>query len=294
MLIDKVWIVDEPKLYPEFIEAYRKGKAAIHDGVAYWAQGSGNKGIIQHLPFKEASFLNISEALKAAQMTTVIASAVSTTIILGAIIIQTRYLAEKLDKIQKTVDLISQDLHSHSILFYMDKISDYFGSIETARVLLKDRSLSEEIRDIAVLLLTSLSNNRNKLLSFIDSILSLAKTPAISQRHFELIVNFVQMMLETIPMGIHLEYLLSARVGKIQLAEQILLDGAERYEIVINCYRSFLNQLYKESVHGIIGDKAIVFKEIENRALNLLKKNEYKLLLSLPTGRVAPLAIENH
>tara|TARA_Y100000815_G_C13095340_1_gene407267 strand:- start:25 stop:195 length:171 start_codon:yes stop_codon:yes gene_type:complete len=51
MLQDKIWVVDETKLYPKLIEAMSEGKAVIHDGVAYWAEGSGNTGVIQHLPF---------------------------------------------------------------------------------------------------------------------------------------------------------------------------------------------------------------------------------------------------
>ena len=41
-------------------------------------------------------------------MTTVMATAASTCIILGALIVQTKYLAAKLDKIQDTVDEISR------------------------------------------------------------------------------------------------------------------------------------------------------------------------------------------
>jgi hypothetical protein len=51
MSIEKIWVLDETRLSSEFVKAYTEGKAAIHDGVAYWAKGSGKTGVIQHLPF---------------------------------------------------------------------------------------------------------------------------------------------------------------------------------------------------------------------------------------------------
>lgn len=97
-LLERIWILDESKLNKTLVDALAEGKAVIHDGVAYWAEGSGKTGVIQHLPFKEATVKSVEEAIKTAQMTTVIATAASTCIILGALIIQTKYLAAKLDK----------------------------------------------------------------------------------------------------------------------------------------------------------------------------------------------------
>mgnify|MGYP001292420654 FL=1 len=82
MFQDKIWVVDETQLYPKLIEAMSEGKAVIHDGVAYWAEGSGKTGVIQHLPFKETTVQNVEEAIKLAQSTAVMATAVSTGIIL--------------------------------------------------------------------------------------------------------------------------------------------------------------------------------------------------------------------
>lgn len=230
----------------------------------------------------------LQAALKGAQATTGIAfAAASTTIILAAIIVQTRYLASKLDKIQVTIDLISQDIHSQNILFYMDKISDYFGAVEAARSWLFDRDLADEIRDVAIPLLAELVSKRNQLLSFIDNILDLAKTPALSARHFDLIVNFVRMMLDLIPKGIHVEYLLSARIGKIGLAEQILWDGGERHKTALDVYRDFLNNLHRDFVMGVIGDRVETYQVIEHQAEALFASEENQLLLSIPWPRVA-------
>lgn len=288
MLQEKIWIIDEAKLYPNLIQAMSDGKAVIHDGVAYWAEGSGKTGVIQHLPFKETAFQNVEEALKIAQTTATIATAVSTGIILAAIVVQTKYLAIKLNKIQGTVDVISQDVHAQSIVFYMDKITEYVGHIEAARTLLKDRSLADEIRELAIPLLTTLAGKRNQVLSFLDNILGLANSSKdVTPKHFELITNFAQMMLELMPFSIHIEYLLSSRIGKLRLAEQILIDGSERFNAALEVFRGFMNELHRELVRGKIGERVGTYRSIEGRATQLFQSEQNKLLLSLPTGRVA-------
>ena len=140
-----------------------KGKAVIHDGVAYWAEGSGKTGIIQHIPFKETMLKSAEEAIKAAQMTAVIAAAASTCIILGALIIQTKYLAAKLDKIQVTVDEIA-GLHSQNIVYYMDKVQITLEELRLQN-LAKGRILAHEIRRSLSLLAASAAK-RNHALSF--------------------------------------------------------------------------------------------------------------------------------
>jgi hypothetical protein len=292
-LLQKIWIIDEAKLSKILLDALAQGKAVIHDGVAYWAEGSGKTGIIQHIPFKETVIKSVEEAIKAAQMTTIMAAAASTCVILGALIIQTKYLAAKLDKIQSAVDEIAKDIHSQNIVYYMDKITEYIGGVEVARTLLRDRGIAHEIKEIAYPLLANSAAKRNHALSFIDNILNVARnTNELTNKHYELIVNFAHMMLEIMPLGMHTEYLLASRVNKPRLAEQILLDGSERYEGAINVYKDFLNEQHRNLVRGSIGDKAETFHRIEHKAEQLFNSEENRLLLSLPSGRMAALDVD--
>ncbi|WP_035818742.1 hypothetical protein [Janthinobacterium sp. RA13] len=288
MLQETIWIIDQAKLKPVLIQAMAEGKAAIHDGVAYWAEGSGGSGIIQHLPFKESAAKSVEEALKMAQATTVIAAAVSTGIILAAIVVQTKYLAKKLDKIQATVDVIAQDVRSQHIVFYMGKISEYVGLVEAARTLLQDRSLASEIRELAIPLLTSMAAKRNEILSFIDNILAMAKSSKdVSPTHLTSITNFAQLMLDMMPAGIHIEYLLCARIGKLRLAEHILLDGAGRFNDGLQVFRRFMNGLHQEMIRGGAGARSEVYRSLEANARQLFQSEHGKILLSLPAGRAA-------
>lgn len=288
----KVWVIDESRLSKELIDAIATGRATIHDGVAYWAKGSGKSGIIAHLPFKETVFQSTEEAIKYAKATTTMTVAASTCIILGAIIIQTKYLSAKLDKIQAAVDDVAKEIHAQNIIYYLDKFTEYIGCVEFSRTLLSEQAVASEITDLASPLLVNLASKRNHALSFVGNILILARnTNHISIKHYELILNFTHMMLEVMPLGLHLEYMLACRIGKPQLAEKILLDGSDKYYKALDYYKSFLNEQHKLLVRGSIGEKAGVFHGIEGKAERLFKSEENKLLLSLPTGRVALLEV---
>ncbi len=210
-----IFILDERRLTKEFIEAYNAGKVTIRDGVGYWAKGSGKTGIIKHLPFKEAPYEGVKEAMKQAQIANVLTAAASTSVILGAIVVQTRYLASKLETLQAQVDVIAQDQHSSNIVFYLEKVTSYAGLIASARTLLINRDVIDECRDIASLLLTSLMVQRNQILSFVDNLLSYAVSQEVSPRYYKLVVNFVQTILDVVPSAAHLEFLLSDRMGRV-------------------------------------------------------------------------------
>ncbi|BCG04678.1 hypothetical protein PPGU19_092460 (plasmid) [Paraburkholderia sp. PGU19] len=288
MLQEKVWVVDEAKLSEKLVKALEQGKAVIHDGVAYWAEGSGNSGIIQHLPFKETSIKGVEEAIKLAQATTVIVSAVSTGLILGAIVVQTRYLAAKLDAIQRDVKKINRELEAQNVVTYMQVIAEYFGQVGYAQTLLSDRTLADEIREAAIQLSTMLGATRNKLLVLIRDILDFAATSnTVSPEHFKLIVNFVGASLHAMPSGVYLEYLLNARAGKLRLAEKVLTDGSDQFKAAREQYRSFMNGLHKSMVQGKIGSRAGAYAELAPQAKMLLENDEGAMLLTLPTARVA-------
>lgn len=291
--LSKVWIPDYDKFNSTLIEAINNGEAVLRRGVAYWNGVSNKKGIIQHITFKEVQVGELQKLVEASSVATqaavaaktaaIAAAAVSTGIIVAAIIIQTKYISKKLDKIQKTVDLISKEVHTQNIIFYMDKCADYFGAVETARTLLSRPNLESECKTIAVHLLAELSNKRNKLLSFIDNILNLAGTDAVTGQHYKLIIDFVQMTMELLPFGIHTEYLLCDLSGSPRLAEHILSDGRERYLQAFEAYRSFLEEEKRLIAKGQIAmDKIPTFQQVTSRANELFSSEMNKQLLELP------------
>ena len=87
---------------------------------------------------------SVLDQLQVAQNVQLTATALSTGLILGAIVLQTMYLAKKIDKLQQQIDLVSQDVQSQNVLYFMGQLSEYFGLVESVRVLLLDKDLIEE------------------------------------------------------------------------------------------------------------------------------------------------------
>lgn len=283
-----VFILDEERLTKEFVEAYSAGKVTIRDGVGYWAKGSGNTGIIKHLPFKEAPYEGVKEAIKQAQMANVLTAAASTSIILGAIVVQTRYLASKLENLQEQVDIIAQDQHSSNIVFYLEKVTSYAGLIASARTLLIDRDVIDECGDIASSLLASLMIQRHQILSFVDNILGYSRSYEVSPRYYKLIINFVQTILDVVPSAAHLEFVLSDRMGRFSYSEVLLREAGESYERGLLAYKSFLVESKKSIIKGdFLLERKQVFDEVEEQALLLFNSEMNAALMRLPEGKVA-------
>lgn len=281
----KIWILDTDNLKQEVINGLNNGMVNVYDGVVYWAKQSGNKGIIQHLPFKEIvidktdDVMSLAKSIQGLQATTLGVVGLSTCIILGALIIQTQYLSSKIDKLQETIDILAAEIHSQNIIYYMDKISSYFGAIESARILLLDKSIKEEIRDIAASLLANIACKRNELFSFLDNILSIAHV--VSPNHYELIVDFVHLVLDILPKAIYIEKELYARIDKINAAEFIFQESRTHYTRLLEMYKSWCNQQYKDSINGKLPQSyAIAFLRREEKVANLFKSKENTLLLS--------------
>jgi hypothetical protein len=280
--MDKLFRIDWSAVAPKVVKGLQDGTMRVSsaNGVAYWARGSGSTGAVQHLPFVSANvgeasnLMETAKLLQAAQQAQMVAIGISTGVIVGAIVIQTMYLARKLDKLQKTIDLVSEDVHSQNIVFYMNKIADYFGSVESARIYLLDRSLKEEVRDIALPVLADLSIRRNQLFSFIDNILQLAKSDALSQRHYELIIDFVTMALEMLPKGAFIEKELYVFIEKYGLAELVIEQAETRYLSLLSTYKDWCNEQVKLAVNGSERSGSILERDDELKCVFSSEENQ--------------------
>lgn len=307
-LINKEWVLNESSLTTTLIEALQKGHAVIYDGVAYWAEGSGKTGIIQHLKFTERSVdnakqimeqlqsvasatQNVAQAVQSMQNVLMAAQVLSSVVVVGAIVVQTQYLGRKLDAIQDTVDEIAQTQHEQNLVFYMDKIGDYMGYVEYARSLLENRAMATEIREVATPLLAHLGSKRNHIASLVDNIAGYVKNSAgerSESKHFKLMLDFIHMLVDILPGALHAEHLLAARIGKPALAQSILWSGAQKYEQVLGSYRGLMNQLNREMVAGALGQQGErVFMEYKPKLLELMQSPVNQMLLFRQQAKIA-------
>ncbi|EOX7394800.1 hypothetical protein ACOMQ0_003556 [Enterobacter quasiroggenkampii] len=286
--------IDWVNVYKEVKSALETGNVIIRDGVAYWHAMSGKSGIAQHLPLKEvvletASIGDIKQLTQMAQTVQLAAVGVSTGIIVGAMVVQTMYLSKKIDQLQQSMDLISEDVHAQNVIFYMDKLSRYFGVVESARVMLLDRTLVDETHDVAAHLIVRMGNERNEVLSFIDNLLSFADK--LSDRHLEQVLDFITLMLDLVPKAIYIESQLCDRYGKFRLAEHLMRENSRRYAATLEHYRQWCNSKVKESISGRVEPQSLAFTR-KQEDLRLLFKSEDNALLLQELVSIAPLPLK--
>ncbi len=307
-LITKIWVLDETSISATLKEALQNKKAVIYDGVAYWAEGSGNTGIIQHLKFTERSAdsvkevieqlqsvasatQNMGQAVQSMQNVLMATQVLSSMVVVGAIVVQTQYLGRKLDAIQDTVDEIALSQHEQNLVFYMDKIGDYMGSVEYARGLLQDRSMASEIGGVALQLLPEIGSKRNHIVSLVDNIANYVRYSSKERnerKHFKLMLDFIHLLVDVLPGALHTEHLLAARIGKPRLAQLILQSGSLKYEQVLGNYKGLMNQLHREMVVGTLGQQGgRVFMEYKPKLQELIQSPVNHMLLFKQAANIA-------
>ena len=256
--MEQIFVIDWSQVLPEVIAGLNNGSMHLSasNGLAYWARGSGHSGVAQQLPFVPAqipdggNLLQSVQMLQQAQHLSATLTAVSTGVLLGAIVLQTKYLASKLNQLQAAIDTVSLDVHSQNIVSYMSKITDFFGAIETARIYMLDRELKHEVKDLAIPLLSDLATRRNQLFAFIDNILKLIEQAPVSARYYEIIIDFVNTALALIPKAVYVEKELYAFVDKFGVADLIANQAAQRYRGCIGDYRAWCNGQHKSAIKG--------------------------------------------
>ncbi|RYU47761.1 hypothetical protein [Aliivibrio finisterrensis] len=279
--METVFTFDWDNVYSIVKKGLEDGSITIRDSVAYWSKGSGKSGIVQHMPLKKMLYdpkkLNdISKLIQSTHTTQMAAIGLSTTIIVGAIVVQTMYLAKKIDKLQEKMDLISSDINAQNVMFYMEKMSKYFGAIESARVILLDKSLVPETQDIAANLISQLSIERNEVLSLIDNLISFADQ--LTDRHLEKMLDFITLILDMMPKAIYIEIQLCDRYGKFKLAEHLMRENTKRYNGTLQHYKDWCNSKAKAAIKGENTQIALPFHEKKDE-LKALFNCEYNQLL---------------
>jgi hypothetical protein len=283
---EEIWVLDESRFNTELVKALQQGKAHFHEGVAYMEGG----GIIQHLPFKKfplEKLESLEQAVRAAQATTLVATALSTSIIVGAIIVQTRYLAAKIEVVRKAVDAVASKIDEQNVVFCIDRLSTYLGHLETCQTLLANPDARDEISDLAVTFIPTFMGSRSHVLSLVKGLSNYLETQPVSTEHLETLLSFTMSCLDIVPKGIRLEHMLCSRIGKPLIGRQILIEGAQKHGDAIDGFRNHLNQMSKQIIagHGGRGHGELIDR-LKPAAMSLLGCGDNRLLLEPPPKRI--------
>lgn len=293
--LNRVWEIDWSRVKPEVLDGLRKGTMRLVDGVAYWKKGvDEGTGIVQHLPFKPTDPQQVEAVLKGLPVMGAGAVAVPVMVaaaaVIGAVVISTAYLANKLNKLQDTADQILQSNHNQNFVYYLEKVTRYVGLMETAREYLLDRSAAPSLKGMMQPLVVEMATSRNEAISFVDNLLNFARSSELHLKDKELILQFVAMMLELIPAGVHLEHLLHARIGNIDYSETILTLGRKAYERGLLSHRQWCSAELKRLIKGGARGETSLIEKAEENCRALIQSEQAKALLQyLDSGAELPI-----
>lgn len=281
MITDDLYTIDWIKVYPETIQKLTTNQGEIINGVA--RDVLDRSKILQHMPFTKVSIQQSGDLIKTAQLVQsaqaaiTSAIAISTAVTVGAIVVSTMYLANKIDKLQEKMDLLHKEINDQNILFYLDKVTIYFGSVESLRQLIINSDVITENKDIVTNILSELLTVRNQTISFIDNIIYLSDR--FSSDHKNLVLDFINLSLELLPKGLFIESQAAYKLDRFHLGDNIKEIGRNKYNSVLNKYKEWGNRQYKSIVKGESnsGTQGLI-KNIEN-IKSILNSEENKLLL---------------
>ena len=287
---NEIFAFDQDRFSDILSKAIKNNQVIFRDGVAYLKSGLASKGIIQHVPIKKVQALTSETFVKSLgslqsslQITIVAAQAISTASLMVATVIQTQILSKKIEAVRSSVLQVSQAVNEQNILFYTDKVSEYLSVIQNLRLVLKSNEDIQVIESLANTTLAESMQLKNHMSFFILNLLSLVESEKIKDKqHLGLILNFIQQMMEILPVGMHLEHILSHRLGQYQLSQTLIEDSHQKYSMLLENYRGYLNlinnkvknyELKSEDLHYFYKVKQPAHDLIENKIhVELLEK----------------------
>ena len=283
----KVFTFDVENFGEILTKAIQDNQAIFRDGVAYWKTG----GIIKHIPLKEVSAVTSETFVKTLgslqstlQGTVVAAQAISSATLMIAVVVQTQILSKKIEAVRSSVLQVSQNVNEQNILFYTDKASEYLSVVHNLKLILES---NEDIQVIESLANTTLANSmqlKSHLSFFILNLLNLIKSEQIQDKqHAGLVLNFIQQMMEVLPVGMHLEHLVSHRLGQYELSQTLIKDSHNKYSILLENYKGYLNSTNNRmKLSKVEAENLSYFNKIKQPALNLISNQIHVELLEKP------------
>ena len=82
-------------------------------------------------------------------------------------------------------------MHDQNLIYYTDKISTYFGTVEATREIIVRKEVVDENNDLIILKISELATLRNQLISFLDNIIFLSDN--FSPENKAMTVDFINM-----------------------------------------------------------------------------------------------------
>lgn len=260
-MIEKIIILDINSLPEEIIKGIEQGLYKIYNGVV---RDIDTKAIIKHIPQKileidSQDLQNLPELIKKSSQLAAGATALSTVVILGAIVVATKIIVNKLNEIQNTLVDIKKELQDQNLFQYFLQLRNYIAISESLRELLKSPALIEENRDLIVMKLNALSIERNALMLTMHE--RLKSINNVSPEHKEILINFIDQSVALLPKIAYIEQEAAYAIEKFYLGDRIYSEFSDKYSHVEYRYKKFLNVEIDKSKKG---ESNLAYEVIQN------------------------------
>jgi len=276
MILDKVIVLDIDSLPSDIISKIESGTYKIFNGVV---RDESGKSIIKHIPTKimeysQKDLENLPELLKKVSSVNISVTAVSTGIILGALIVATKIIFNKLNEIENSINDIKKELQDQNLFQYFLQLKDYIAISESLREILKKPELIDENRDIIILKLNELSIKRNGLMLIIPE--RMHSTYNVSTEHKEVILKFLNNSIMILPKITYIEQQGAYAINRIHLANNIEYEFYDKYIGIEYQYKKLLNN----EIHKMTkGESLLEYKTLENIKSSYKNEIEFNQLL---------------
>ncbi len=260
-MIEKIIILDINGLPAEVIKGIEQRLYKIYNGVV---RDIDTKAIIKHIPQKileidPQDLQNLPELIKKSSQLALGATALSTVAILGAIVVATKIIVNKLNEIQSTLVDIKKELQDQNLFQYFLQLRSYIAISESLRELLKSPALIEENKDLIVLKLNALSIERNALMLTMHERLKIVNN--VSPEHKEILINFIDQSVALLPKIAYIEQEAAYAIEKFHLGDRIYSEFSDKYAHVEYRYKKFLNVEIDKSKRG---ESNLAYEIIQN------------------------------
>lgn len=272
--------IDLSQLTPDILNKINAGEYVISQSGGLVRDLNGK--IIKHIPLKEISCENIAntqQLINSFQSSLALSTALSTGIILGAIIISTKLILNKLNKIEELAEQILQEIHDQNRFQYFLQLKEY---IATAVSLKELSPVLNENQDLVLMKLNQLSIKRQEIL--IVSIERMMQLNKLSTTHKEIVLNFLHQAITLLPKLFYLEKDVAIALNRLKYAKILENNFIYEYNKLNNKYKFILNTDYQnfikgnETTHNLL-EILNEYKEEDKLNSLLLKHNLNKVLI---------------
>jgi hypothetical protein len=281
---DLLYRIDWSQVLPDVQNSLLNGTARIIKGVA---RDSGDMNqILQHMPFVPVELQRGGDLMSQARAATGMAGAtaatpamlaLSTAMVVGAIVVSTAYLAGKIAEVQEGIARIDATLESQARIDNLRSVSRYLGAVGRTREILAKPAVVAENPDLLNQALAQLGRERHSFFSLVDSLSALL--PSLPPSQLRPALEFLHAGLDFLPKAAFLESQAAFHLERFHFGLEVLQTSRAWHEKAVSGYRAWGQSELRNLVQGRPSPASQILAPLRADARRVLGAEENRLLL---------------